>query len=82
MKKNGITVEEIFVGQYKRLATPFKTTTDSEREKVKEHLFDAHAAFKAFLLKHRKNIGNSDIESISTGEVSLISFILVSYHNL
>ena len=65
LKKHDIDFEQVTAGEHKRTLTMFGENTDSDREKFKEELEDAHVLFKEFVHEYRPSV---DLEKIATGE--------------
>ncbi len=68
MEREGVVVEDVTAGKYKRTMTPYKKTTEEDREKTQEDINTIFNQFKQHLKTSRPAL---DIESIATGETWL-----------
>ena len=66
MSREGISVEDITAGEFKRTLTPYKTPSDADRSKVQRDIDQALQLFKSFLAAHRPAL---DVDRVATGEV-------------
>eukprot|EP01034_Spumella_vulgaris_P022753 gene22753-28911_t len=66
LAREGIEVEDITAGKYKRTLTPYKKGTAEDRAKMKSDIEEIFGLFKAFLREQRPSL---DVEKIATGEV-------------
>jgi len=67
MEREGVIVEDVTAGAYKRTMTPYKKTTEEDRAKVAEELSLIHKQFKEHIIANRPSI--VDIDKVATGEV-------------
>lgn len=68
LAREGVSVEEVTAGQYKRTLTPYSTPTSADREKVRHDIQAIHDAFKNSIKKNRPNL---NINTVATGETWL-----------
>ena len=68
LTREGITVEEVTAGQYKRTLTPYSKPNYADREKVRQELLAIHDAFKNSIKKNRPNL---NLNAVTTGETWL-----------
>ena len=66
LKREGVQVDEITSGKFKRTLTPFKTTRAEDREKVQSELNDMMKIFKSHVAHYRPHL---NIDELATGEV-------------
>lgn len=66
LKREGVEVEDITAGKFKRTMTPFKTPSEDDRSKVQSDLENILVIFKSYVKKHRPSL---DVDEIATGEV-------------
>jgi ClpP class serine protease len=66
LTKEGIVVNTVTAGKFKRTLTPTSKTTDDDLAKTKEDLEDILVLFKRFVGRHRPAL---DIDKVATGEV-------------
>lgn len=66
LTREGVTVEDVTAGQYKRTMTPYKKSTKEDREKMQQDVNDILKLFKGFIGQHRPSL---NLERIATGEV-------------
>ena len=68
LTREGVSVEEVTAGQFKRTLTPYSKPTNADREKVRHDLQLIHEAFKNSIKKNRPNL---NVNSVATGETWL-----------
>lgn len=56
LAREGIYVEDITAGQYKRTLTPYKAPTSSDRKKMQQDIGVIHELFKSFLKQQRPKL--------------------------
>lgn len=66
MSREGISVEDITAGEFKRTLTPYKTPSDADRSKVQRDIDQVLQLFKSFLSAHRPGL---DVDRVATGEI-------------
>lgn len=66
LSREGISVEDITAGEFKRTLTPYKTPCDADRVKVQQDIDQVLQLFKRFLAAHRPAL---DVDQVATGEV-------------
>eukprot|EP00595_Chromulina_sp_UTEXLB2642_P003568 CAMPEP_0196764756 /NCGR_PEP_ID=MMETSP1095-20130614/6794_1 /TAXON_ID=96789 ORGANISM="Chromulina nebulosa, Strain UTEXLB2642" /NCGR_SAMPLE_ID=MMETSP1095 /ASSEMBLY_ACC=CAM_ASM_000446 /LENGTH=372 /DNA_ID=CAMNT_0042121119 /DNA_START=458 /DNA_END=1576 /DNA_ORIENTATION=+ len=66
LKREGVSVEDITAGKYKRTLVPYKPATVDDRNKVKEDLEKVFTEFKSFLIKYRPKL---QVDKVATGEI-------------
>lgn len=66
LSREGLSMEDITAGEYKRTLTPYKTPTDADRLKVQQDVDQILQLFKSFLSAHRPTL---DVDRVATGEV-------------
>lgn len=69
MHREGIAVEEITSGKYKRTLVPYKTPTNADRDKVQQQADVALNMFKQFLLKYRPKLAATTCTTTSATAV-------------
>jgi len=65
LEREGLAVEDVTAGKYKRTMTPYKKPSPEDRQKVQDDLNSVLSEFKHHVSKHRPKI---DIEQVATGE--------------
>lgn len=65
LQREGISVEDVTAGKFKRTLTPYKKPTDEDRKKMKEDVESILVLFKTYLKDHRPNL---KVDLIATGE--------------
>eukprot|EP00981_Chlorochromonas_danica_P012849 scaffold5486_cov282-Ochromonas_danica.AAC.2 len=65
LTREGITVEDVTAGKFKRTLTPYKKPTNEDRTKVKEDAEGILTLFKAYLKQYRPQL---DVDKLATGE--------------
>ncbi len=65
LQREGVVVEDVTAGKYKRTLTPYKKPRDEDRAKMKSDVENILVIFKSFVKQHRPQL---DIENIATGE--------------
>lgn len=65
LTREGVIVEDVTAGKYKRTMTPYKKTTDEDRAKLKSDVEQILVIFKDWLKTHRPQL---NVEAIATGE--------------
>lgn len=70
LKREGIHVDTVTAGAYKRTLTPTSKPTPENRKKLQEDLNQVHETFKSHISKYRPEV---DIERVATGETWLAS---------
>lgn len=65
LQREGISVEDVTAGKYKRTLTFYKKPKDEDRAKVKSDVESVLVIFKDFLKRNRPSL---DVETIATGE--------------
>lgn len=68
LQREGVVVEDLTAGKYKRTLTPYKKATEEDRKKVQSELEQILSLFKNFVKTNRPKV---DIDTIATGEVWL-----------
>lgn len=66
LTREGVVIEDVTAGKYKRTMTPYKKPTYEDRTKVKEEVENILVLFKSFLKENRPGL---DIDKLATGEV-------------
>ena len=66
LSREGIEVQDVTAGKYKRVMTPYKLPSEEDIAKTKSDLEDILTIFKSFLASHRPSL---DVDAIATGEV-------------
>lgn len=64
LTREGISVDDITAGQYKRTLTPYKKPTAADRSKTQQDVNTIHELFKAFLRNQRPSL---DLDQVATG---------------
>ena len=65
LDNNGVDIEQVTAGQYKRNVTMFGKNTDEDREKLKEQLEEIHSLFKSSVNEYRPEL---NLDKVATGE--------------
>ena len=65
LQREGVVVEDVTAGKYKRTLTPYKKPREEDRAKMKSDVENILVIFKSFVKQHRPQL---DIENIATGE--------------
>jgi serine protease SohB len=65
LTREGITVEDVTAGKYKRTLTPYKKSSNEDRAKMKEEVEGVLGLFKGYLKVHRPKM---DVDKLATGE--------------
>ncbi len=65
LQREGINVEDVTAGKFKRTLTPYKKPTDEDRKKMKEDVESILVLFKNYLKDHRPSL---KVDMIATGE--------------
>ena len=65
LKREGVKVDEITAGKYKRTLTFFKESNAADRAKVKTDVEDILVLFKSHIKKVRPSL---DVDKVATGE--------------
>jgi signal peptide peptidase SppA len=65
LQREGVAVEDITAGKYKRTLTPYKKTNEEDRRKMKEDVEVILRHFKSFLKSNRPKL---DVDKVATGE--------------
>lgn len=65
LQREGVVVEDITAGKYKRTLTPYKKPRDEDRVKMKADIEQVLVLFKSFLKANRPSL---NVEAIATGE--------------
>lgn len=65
MQREGVSMEEITAGKFKRTIVPYKKPTYEDRAKVKEEIESVLDLFKAYLTVHRPAL---NVDALATGE--------------
>mmetsp|Transcript_21466 Transcript_21466/g.31135 ORF Transcript_21466/g.31135 Transcript_21466/m.31135 type:complete len:636 (-) Transcript_21466:136-2043(-) len=68
LRREGIEVQDVTAGKYKRTLTPYRKSNGSDRRKLQQELEQVHSIFKRFVTRHRPNL---NIKEIATGETWL-----------
>lgn len=68
LKREGVQVDDITAGQYKRTLTPYKKFDQSDRAAVQKDVNNIHDIFKGFVKRHRPQV---KIDQVATGQVWL-----------
>jgi ClpP class serine protease len=66
MEREGLMMEDVTAGKYKRTMTPYKKPNSEDRAKVKSDVEGILELFKDFVKKQRPQL---DIDKIATGEI-------------
>jgi signal peptide peptidase SppA len=66
MTREGVVVEDVTAGKYKRTMTPYKKTTDQDRAKMKSDVESILTIFKDFLKQNRPTLA---VDEVATGEI-------------
>ncbi len=64
LAREGIEVEDVTAGKYKRTLTPYKKATNEDRAKMKSDIEDVFVLFRDFLKRQRPTL---DVDKIATG---------------
>lgn len=65
LQREGVVVEDVTAGKYKRTMTPYKKPKDEDRHKMKEDIEHVLVLFKGFLKANRPRL---NVDAIATGE--------------
>jgi serine protease SohB len=65
LKREGVTVQEITAGEFKRSLTFFKPATEADRQQMQSEVNAVHSLFKQHLVKNRPGM---DVQKLATGE--------------
>lgn len=68
LAREGVSVEDITAGQFKRTLAPYKKPVPADRAKVQDDINIVHNLFKQFVKSQRPNLA---VDAIATGEVWL-----------
>lgn len=68
LAREGVSVEEVTAGKYKRTLTPYGKPTAEDRAKVQEDIQAIHDVFKNSIKQHRPNL---NVNAVATGETWL-----------
>lgn len=66
MEREGVSMEEVTAGRYKRTLTPYKKPTSGDRSKMQEDINVVFEMFKGHLHHHRPHL---NVNKVATGEV-------------
>lgn len=66
LEREGVDFDEITSGKWKSTLAPFKTSTESSKNKCQEQVDEIHKIFKEFVQSHRPHL---NVDEIATGEV-------------
>eukprot|EP00601_Ochromonadales_sp_CCMP2298_P004842 CAMPEP_0173175826 /NCGR_PEP_ID=MMETSP1141-20130122/4121_1 /TAXON_ID=483371 /ORGANISM="non described non described, Strain CCMP2298" /LENGTH=503 /DNA_ID=CAMNT_0014098099 /DNA_START=46 /DNA_END=1554 /DNA_ORIENTATION=- len=65
MQREGVAVDDVTAGKYKRTMVPYRKATSGDRWKVQQDVDAVLGIFKAFLSTHRPSL---DVDAVATGE--------------
>jgi len=65
MQREGVQVEDVTAGRYKRTMTPYSKTSSADRYKVQQDVESVLKIFKDYLKLHRPKL---NVEQVATGE--------------
>lgn len=65
LQREGVVVEDVTAGKYKRTMTPYKKPNNEDRVKMKDDIEHVLVLFKAFLKQNRPRL---NVDAIATGE--------------
>ncbi len=68
LQREGVSVEDITAGKFKRTLTPYKKSSDKDRSKVQSDVDDILKLFTEHIKKHRPSL---DLGNVATGETWL-----------
>jgi serine protease SohB len=68
LQREGVVVEDVTAGKYKRTMTAYKKPTEEDRAKVKSDVEQILLLFKDFVKKNRPHLADK-MDQIATGEV-------------
>jgi serine protease SohB len=66
LTREGVVVEEVTAGKFKRTLTPYKKPSEEDRAKMKSDIEDVLILFKSFLTTNRPQL---NIDKLATGEI-------------
>lgn len=70
LQREGVSVEDVTAGKYKRTMTPYKKPTEEDRQKMKNDVEEILKYFKQFVKTNRPNL---TVDMVATGETWLAS---------